>query len=115
MDPASARPRYEAIDHGDLLMDEWRVTQLTRLEIPCRWPRPRPKAPPTSGSTPPQPGDPGNAESGSRVGSTDDRSARTSRRVHPLSRRKQRTKDGHRLLQSHPCRAPIEEAAGNDT
>jgi hypothetical protein len=61
MEPASARPRYEAIDHDDLLVHEWRVTQLTH-----------------------------------------DRSARTSRWVHPQSRRKQRTKDGHRLLQSHP-------------
>ena len=40
----------------------------------------------------PQPGDPGNAKSGSRVRSTDDRPARTSRQVHPLSRRRQRTR-----------------------
>ncbi len=28
------RPRHEAIDHNDLLVHEWRVTQLTRLGIP---------------------------------------------------------------------------------
>jgi hypothetical protein len=28
------RPRHEAIDHDDLLVHEWRVTQLTRLGIP---------------------------------------------------------------------------------
>jgi hypothetical protein len=39
MEPAPARPRDEAIDHDDLLVHEWRVTQLTRLEIPCRWPQ----------------------------------------------------------------------------
>jgi DNA-binding CsgD family transcriptional regulator len=27
MEPASARPSHEAIDHDDLLMHEWRVTQ----------------------------------------------------------------------------------------
>jgi hypothetical protein len=38
MEPATARPRHEAIDHDDddLLVREWRVTQLTRLGIP--WP-----------------------------------------------------------------------------
>ena len=37
MEPATARPRHEAIDHDDdLLVHEWRVTQLTRLGIP--WP-----------------------------------------------------------------------------
>jgi hypothetical protein len=35
MEPVQARPRLEAIDHDDLLVHEWRVTQLTRLEIPC--------------------------------------------------------------------------------
>jgi hypothetical protein len=35
MEPAPARPRHEAIDHGDLLVHEWRVRQLTRLGIPC--------------------------------------------------------------------------------
>ncbi|HEY1319275.1 MAG TPA: hypothetical protein VGF32_03475 [Streptosporangiaceae bacterium] len=34
MEPAVARPRHEAIDHDDLLVHEWRVTQLTRLGIP---------------------------------------------------------------------------------
>ena len=34
MEPVLARPRHEAIDHDDLLVHEWRVTQLTRLEIP---------------------------------------------------------------------------------
>ena len=34
MEPAPARPRLEAIDHDDLLVHEWRVTQLTRLGIP---------------------------------------------------------------------------------
>ena len=34
MEPARARPRDEAIDHDDLLVHEWRVTQLTRLGIP---------------------------------------------------------------------------------
>jgi len=28
------RPRHEAIHHDDLLVHEWRVTQLTRLGIP---------------------------------------------------------------------------------
>jgi hypothetical protein len=32
MEPAQARPRHEAID-DDLLMHEWRVTQLTQLGI----------------------------------------------------------------------------------
>ena len=34
MEPAPARLRNEAIDHDDLLVHEWRVTQLTRLGIP---------------------------------------------------------------------------------
>ena len=34
MEPATARPRYEAIDHHDLFVHEWRVRQLTRLGIP---------------------------------------------------------------------------------
>jgi hypothetical protein len=34
MEPAPARPRHEAIDHDDLLVHQWRVTQLTRLGIP---------------------------------------------------------------------------------
>jgi hypothetical protein len=34
MQPAPATPRHEAIDHEDLLVHEWRVTQLTRLGIP---------------------------------------------------------------------------------
>ena len=34
MEPAPATPRHEAIDHDDLLVHEWRVTQLTRLGIP---------------------------------------------------------------------------------
>jgi hypothetical protein len=42
MEPGPARPRHEAIDQDDLVVHEWRVTQLTRLGIPCRWPRPRP-------------------------------------------------------------------------
>jgi hypothetical protein len=33
MEPAAARPRYEAID-DDLLVHEWRVARLTRLGIP---------------------------------------------------------------------------------
>ena len=33
MEPAPARSRHEAID-DDLLVHEWRVTQLTRLGIP---------------------------------------------------------------------------------
>ena len=33
MEPAQKRPRHEAID-DDLLVHEWRVTQLTRLGIP---------------------------------------------------------------------------------
>jgi len=33
MEPAPARPRHEAIDHDDLLVHQWRVTQLTRLGI----------------------------------------------------------------------------------
>jgi hypothetical protein len=34
MEPAPARPRHEATDHDDLLVHEWRVTQLIRLAIP---------------------------------------------------------------------------------
>jgi hypothetical protein len=34
MEPATARQRHEAIDHDDLLVHEWRVTQLARLGIP---------------------------------------------------------------------------------
>jgi hypothetical protein len=34
MEPVQARPRLEAIDHDDLLVHEWRVTQLSRLGIP---------------------------------------------------------------------------------
>jgi hypothetical protein len=34
MEPAPARPRHEAIDHDDLLVHNWRVTQLKRLRIP---------------------------------------------------------------------------------
>ena len=34
MEPVQARPRLEVIDHDDLLVHEWRVTQLTRLGIP---------------------------------------------------------------------------------
>jgi hypothetical protein len=34
MEPVQARPRLEAIDDDDLLVHEWRVTQLTRLGIP---------------------------------------------------------------------------------
>src|SRR6202000_2762241 len=35
MEPATERPRHEAIDQDDdLLVHEWRVTQLTRLGIP---------------------------------------------------------------------------------
>jgi hypothetical protein len=34
MEPAVARPHHEAIGHDDLLVHEWRVTQLIRLGIP---------------------------------------------------------------------------------
>ena len=35
MEPVPVRQRHEAIDHhDDLLVHEWRVTQLTRLGIP---------------------------------------------------------------------------------
>ena len=34
MEPAAARPLYEVIDHDDLLVHEWRVTQLIRPGIP---------------------------------------------------------------------------------
>jgi hypothetical protein len=34
MEPAQARQLYEANDHDDLLVHEWRVIQLTRLGIP---------------------------------------------------------------------------------
>ena len=34
MEPVPARLRYEAVDHDDLLVHEWRVTRLTRLGIP---------------------------------------------------------------------------------
>ena len=33
MEPATARPRHEAID-DDVLVHEWRVRQLTRLGMP---------------------------------------------------------------------------------
>jgi hypothetical protein len=34
MEQVPVRLRHEAIDHDDLLVHEWRVTQLTRLGIP---------------------------------------------------------------------------------
>jgi hypothetical protein len=34
MEPAPARPRHEAIDHDDLLVHDWRMTQLTGPGIP---------------------------------------------------------------------------------
>jgi hypothetical protein len=34
MEPGPVRPRHEAIDQDDLVVHEWRVTQLTRLGIP---------------------------------------------------------------------------------
>ena len=34
MEAAPARPRYEAIDHDNLLVREWRVTQLIQPGIP---------------------------------------------------------------------------------
>jgi len=34
MEPPPARPCDEAVDHDDLPVHEWRVTQLTRLGIP---------------------------------------------------------------------------------
>lgn len=34
MEPAPTIPRHEAIDHDDLLVNEWRVAQLTRLGLP---------------------------------------------------------------------------------
>jgi hypothetical protein len=34
MEPATARPRHEAIDQDELLVHEWRVRQLGRLGIP---------------------------------------------------------------------------------
>jgi hypothetical protein len=56
MEPAPARPRDESIDHDDLLVHEWRVTQLTRPGIPWRpaWclgrpDRHRPRAPAPAG------------------------------------------------------------------
>jgi hypothetical protein len=36
MEPAPIRPRHEAIDDENLLVQEWRVAQLTRLGVP--WP-----------------------------------------------------------------------------
>src|SRR6266516_1213569 len=38
------RPRHEAIDRNDLLVHEWRVTQLPRLGYRGHWP----KLPPTT-------------------------------------------------------------------
>jgi hypothetical protein len=34
MEATPTSQRYEAIDHDDLLVHEWRVKQLTRLGIP---------------------------------------------------------------------------------
>jgi hypothetical protein len=34
MEPAPARPPYEAVDDDEPLVHEWRVRQLTRLGIP---------------------------------------------------------------------------------
>jgi hypothetical protein len=34
MEPEPTRPRHEAVDHDDLLVHEWRVTQLNPLGIP---------------------------------------------------------------------------------
>jgi hypothetical protein len=34
MDPIPAIVRHEAIDRDELIVHEWRVTQLTRLGIP---------------------------------------------------------------------------------
>jgi len=34
MEPPLTRARHEVIDHDDLQVHEWRVTQLTRLGIP---------------------------------------------------------------------------------
>jgi hypothetical protein len=34
MEPVSPRPSHETIEHDDLLVHEWRVTQLARLGIP---------------------------------------------------------------------------------
>ena len=34
MEPAPTRPSHEAIEDDDVLVHEWRVTQLTRLGIP---------------------------------------------------------------------------------
>ncbi len=34
MEPATARSRHETIDHDDVLVHGWRVTQLTRLVVP---------------------------------------------------------------------------------
>jgi hypothetical protein len=36
---------HQAINDGEGLVQQWRVTQLTRLEIPGRWRRPRPITP----------------------------------------------------------------------
>ena len=34
MEPATATPRREVVDHDDLLVHEWRVRQLTGMGIP---------------------------------------------------------------------------------
>ena len=34
MEPPPASARHEAIDHDELVVHEWRVTQLARLGIP---------------------------------------------------------------------------------
>jgi hypothetical protein len=34
MEPALARPPYEAVDDDDRRVHDWRVTRLTRLGIP---------------------------------------------------------------------------------
>jgi hypothetical protein len=34
MEPVPARQRHEAIEYDDVLVHEWRVSQLTRLGIP---------------------------------------------------------------------------------
>jgi hypothetical protein len=52
MEPTPTVAGHEAIDRDELLVHDWRVTQLTRLGIPGCWPR----APPATSTGTKSPG-----------------------------------------------------------